>query len=53
MVVGYSVGRLYFDRVWSAIQRKMVGVKRIKITCFDWRSGILKHKIRNFLRIEI
>ena len=36
----YSVGWSYLDRVWSAIQRKKVGVKRIKITCFDWRAGI-------------
>ena len=37
---GYSVGWSYLDRVWSSIQRKKVGVERIKITCFDWRAGI-------------
>ena len=36
----YSVGWSYFDRVWSAIQRKLVGAERIKTTCFDWRTGI-------------
>ena len=35
----YSVGLSYLDRVWSAIQRRKVGVERIKITCFDWRAG--------------
>ena len=38
---GYSVAWSYFDRVWSVIQLKKVRVEKIKITCFDWRSGIL------------
>ena len=44
----YSVGWSYFDRVWLAIQRKQVGLERMKITCFDWRTGILKYRIGHF-----
>ena len=36
----YSVVWSYLDRIWSAIQRKKVGVERFKITCFNWRAGI-------------